>query len=216
VHDKPDSTGICFIGERPFGEFLARYLPVSPGPIETLDGRPLGEHRGLPFYTLGQRAGLTLGGMRDYAPEPWYVAGKDARRNVLLVVQRHEQRRLESGSVRIGPINWLCRARAGSFPARVRLRHRQPAQPALVRVSAGNGAWLAFDSPQRAATPGQYAVLYEDGRCLGGAVIEEAVQLPQGMDEQIGSVLQEDACRPPLHSQVGITSTSSSDPRPLA
>lgn len=172
VHDKPDSTGICFIGERPFAEFLSRYMPYSPGPIETLDGRRLGEHRGLPFYTLGQRAGLTLGGLRGFAPEPWYVAGKDPRRNVLWVVQRHEQERLEAHRLRTGPINWLCTPRTGSFPARVRLRHRQPLQSARVHVLARHTALIEFESGQRAVTPGQYAVLYEAGRCLGGAVIE--------------------------------------------
>ncbi len=202
VCDKPDSTGICFIGERPFGEFLSRYLPHCPGPIETLDGRRLGEHRGLPFYTLGQRAGLTLGGLRGFAAEPWYVAGKDPRRNVLWVVQRHEQRRLEAHRVRIGRINWLAAPRTDGFPAQVRLRHRQPLQSAHVRVLAGGGALLTFGAGQRAATPGQYAVLYEAGRCLGGAVIE-AVDLSQ-----------EDACRPPLRSLAGTISTSSSAPLP--
>ena len=172
VYAKPDSTGICFIGERPFAQFLGRYLPASPGPIETADGRRLGEHRGLPFYTLGQRTGLAVGGMRGCATEPWYVAGKAPERNALIVVQRQDQWRLEANVVHVGPINWLCTGRAGRFSALVKLRYRQPSQPARVCITADGGATLEFETAQRAATPGQYAVLYEDGRCLGGGVIE--------------------------------------------
>jgi tRNA-specific 2-thiouridylase len=173
VHDKPDSTGICFIGERPFADFLGRYLQGTPGPIEALDGRVLGQHRGLPFYTLGQRTGLAIGGARGCAQEPWYVAHKDGERNALTVVQRHEQHRLEADAVTTGPINWLCAARAGSFAASVKLRYRQPEQAASVSVRPDGSAWIEFETPQRAATPGQSAVFYEDGRCLGGAVVEQ-------------------------------------------
>jgi tRNA-uridine 2-sulfurtransferase len=172
VHAKPDSTGICFIGERPFAEFLGQYLPATPGPIETLEGKCLGQHRGLPYYTLGQRSGLTLGGARGYAAEPWYVCAKVPARNALIVVQQHEQWRLQSQRVLIGPMHWLCDARRGEFRAEVKLRYRQPAQWATIHMRADGGALLQFDQGQRAATPGQYAVLYERERCLGGAVIE--------------------------------------------
>ena len=172
VHAKPDSTGICFIGERPFAEFLEQYLPVTPGPIETVAGECLGQHRGLPYYTIGQRSGLTLGGARGYAAEPWYVCAKVAARNALIVVQQHEQWRLQSQRVRIEPIHWLCEPRTENFRAEVKLRYRQPAQSATVQLRADGGALLAFDQEQRAATPGQYAVFYEHERCLGGAVIE--------------------------------------------
>jgi tRNA-specific 2-thiouridylase len=173
VHDKPDSTGICFIGERPFAEFLGRYVAGTAGPIEALDGRPLGQHRGLPFYTLGQRAGLAIGGARGCAHEPWYVAHKDTARNALIVVQRHEQHRLEARAVATGPLNWLCAARSASFDAGVKLRYRQPEQPARVSIRPDGTAWIEFEAPQRAATPGQFAVLYQQGRCLGGAVVEQ-------------------------------------------
>jgi len=175
VHDKPDSTGICFIGERPFADFLGRYLQGSPGPIETVDGAVIAQHRGLPFYTLGQRSGLTIGGARGRAQEPWYVARKDIERNALIVVQRHEQHWLDASAVACGHINWLCAARSGSFPAQVKLRHRQPAQSALVQVGADGGVQIEFAQAQRAATPGQFAVIYESGRCLGGGVIEQAL-----------------------------------------
>jgi tRNA-specific 2-thiouridylase len=174
VHDKPDSTGICFIGERPFAQFLSRYIKSEPGPIESLDGRVLGRHRGLAFYTLGQRAGLALGGARGCAEEPWYVARKERGRNALLVVQRHEQQRLESSEIGTGALHWLSAPRRGIFPAQVRLRHRQPAQSAQVHVQDDGSAQIAFEQPQRAATPGQFAVIYEAGRCLGGGVVERA------------------------------------------
>lgn len=190
VFDKPDSTGICFIGERPFAQFLARYLPAAPGPIQTPSGRVLGRHQGLAFYTLGQRAGLQLGGTRGCAAEPWYVAAKDPERNALLVVQRHERRQLEVRSVLAGPLHWLCEARGGAFRAGVRLRHRQPVQPACVLPAEDGSARIEFETPQWAATPGQYAVFYEHGRCLGGGVIIE----PRGA--VAGAVHIEDAARP--------------------
>ena len=180
VHDKPDSTGICFIGERPFTEFLSRYVADQPGPIESLDGQMLGRHRGLCFYTLGQRSGLTIGGSAGRAQEPWYVARKDADRNALIVVQRHEQQWLDARVVECGPINWLCAPRTADFAAQVKLRYRQPAQQAVVTIAQVDGdaegrTMIEFVEPQRAATPGQFAVFYEGERCLGGGVIEQAL-----------------------------------------
>jgi tRNA-specific 2-thiouridylase len=190
VHDKPDSTGICFIGERPFAQFLGRYLHGSPGPIESADGRLLGQHRGLPFYTLGQRAGLAIGGARGCAQQPWYVAHKDNVRNALIVVQRHEQQRLEADAVATGALNWLCAPPTGSFDAEVKLRYRQPGQPARVAIREDGSAWIEFATPQRAATPGQYAVFYQHGRCLGGGVIER-VRLASGLEPGVDA--REDA-----------------------
>ncbi|HTT05594.1 MAG TPA: tRNA 2-thiouridine(34) synthase MnmA [Steroidobacteraceae bacterium] len=189
IHDKPDSTGICFIGERPFAQFLEKYLPDTPGPIESADGRQLGTHRGLPFYTLGQRAGLALGGARGLPAEPWYVLGKIAERNALIVVQRHQQRELEAGAVRVGELNWLCRERTSPFRASVQLRHRQPPQSARVEPLPQGGAAVRFEEPQRAATPGQYAVLYEGRRCLGGGVIESVEPLAVHAGEAAGTLL---------------------------
>jgi tRNA-specific 2-thiouridylase len=176
VHDKPDSTGICFIGERPFAEFLRRYLPEQPGPIETLAGERLGTHRGLAFYTLGQRAGLGIGGRAGTAEEPWYVARKLRERNALVVVQRHEQvAALATRALRTGAMNWLAAAPAAALRVTARLRHRQPLQPATLEPLPDGTVRAAFDEPQRAVAPGQYAVFYQDERCLGGAVIEEAL-----------------------------------------
>jgi tRNA-specific 2-thiouridylase len=175
VFDKPDSTGICFIGERPFREFLARFLPDSPGAIETPERVPLGTHRGLAFYTLGQREGLSIGGRRGFAQAPWFVAAKDFVRNVLIVVQGHDHPLLVSSELLTGFLHWQAEARADSFSCQVKVRYRQADQQAQIHVAADGSARISFDTPQRAVTPGQYAVLYDADRCLGGAVIESVV-----------------------------------------
>jgi len=175
VHDKPDSTGICFIGERPFAQFLAHYIPETPGPIETLDGRTLGVHRGLPFYTLGQRGGLEIGGVRGERAEPWYVARKCLKRNALIVVQEADRQNLATSALRTGPINWLCEAPITDFEAGIKVRYRQADQPARVELLPDHCALIRFQSPQWAVTPGQTAALYQGERCLGGGVIEETL-----------------------------------------
>ncbi|MGA9369184.1 MAG: tRNA 2-thiouridine(34) synthase MnmA, partial [Steroidobacteraceae bacterium] len=172
VFDKPDSTGICFVGERPFREFLGRFLADRPGPIESADGEPVGEHRGLAFYTLGQREGLQIGGRAGRAELPWFVARKDASRNALIVVQCHDHPLLLSAGLTTGPLHWLSEPRATPFPCSVKVRYRQADQAARVEPTADGGARIAFEAPQRAVTPGQYAVVYDGDRCLGGAVIE--------------------------------------------
>jgi tRNA-specific 2-thiouridylase len=172
VFDKPDSTGICFIGERPFREFLGRFLQRTPGAIESADGEQLGSHEGLAFYTLGQRAGLHIGGRQGRAEQPWYVAAKDAARNTLIVVQGHDHPLLSSGSLTSGPWHWLARPSEAAFAANVKVRYRQADQAAhLVPAGAGTVRTI-FEHPQRAVTCGQYVVAYEGERCLGGAVIE--------------------------------------------
>jgi tRNA-uridine 2-sulfurtransferase len=172
VFDKPDSTGICFIGERPFREFLARFLPETPGAIETADGVQLGTHRGLHFYTLGQREGLSIGGRSGFSPAPWFVAAKDTVRNVLVVVQGHDHPLLASTELVTGGMHWLTDTPCATFRCLVKVRYRQAEQAAQVQPRPDNSARIIFDEPQRAVTPGQYAVLYEADRCIGGAVIE--------------------------------------------
>ncbi|HUN25811.1 MAG TPA: tRNA 2-thiouridine(34) synthase MnmA [Steroidobacteraceae bacterium] len=172
VHDKPDSTGICFIGERPFRDFLARFLPSEPGPIESSEGTLLGSHPGLAFYTLGQRAGLAIGGRRGAAEAPWYVAAKDRARNALIVVQGHEHPLLKHTELVTEPFAWLAEPPERARRCTVRVRHRQAPQPALIEPRMSRAVRIVFDEPQRAMTPGQYAVVYEGTRCLGGGVIE--------------------------------------------
>ena len=171
VFDKPDSTGICFIGERPFREFLGRFLPLTPGPIESACGERLGTHQGLAFYTLGQRAGLGIGGRRGTAQLPWYVAAKDALRNALIVVQGHDHPLLSSEALVTEKWHWLAPPRRQAFRGGVKVRYRQPDEPALLEPRADGTMRVRFERPQRAVTPGQYAVAYEGERCLGGAVI---------------------------------------------
>jgi tRNA-specific 2-thiouridylase len=175
VFDKPDSTGICFIGERPFREFLGKFLARTPGPIESADGEALGDHEGLAFYTLGQRAGLNIGGRAGRAEAPWYVAAKDAARNTLVVVQGHDHPLLASAAVTSGAWHWLAPVRHEPFAAAVKVRFRQADQPAQLLPAADGSVRIVFEQPQRAVTPGQYVVAYEGQRCLGGAVIEAVV-----------------------------------------
>jgi tRNA-uridine 2-sulfurtransferase len=172
VFDKPDSTGICFIGERPFREFLGKFLDKTPGPIESADGETLGTHQGLAFYTLGQRGGLQVGGRRGRSEEPWYVAAKDARRNVLVVVQGHDHPLLASEALTTGSMHWLVSPRTEPFRCTAKVRYRQADQAAVFEPQPDGTARVIFEQPQRAVTPGQYAVIYDGERCLGGAVIE--------------------------------------------
>jgi tRNA-uridine 2-sulfurtransferase len=172
VFDKPDSTGICFIGERPFRDFLARFMRDEPGPIETPEGERLGTHRGLAFYTLGQRGGLMIGGQRGRNEAPWYVAVKDSARNTLVVVQGHDHALLSSRALTTGRFHWLASAPSGPLRCTVKVRYRQADQQANLLLQPDGSARISFDVPQRAVTPGQYAVAYDGDRCLGGAVIE--------------------------------------------
>ena len=173
VFDKKDSTGICFIGERPFAQFLSQYLPAQPGPIETPDGRCVGRHDGLMFYTLGQRQGLGIGGRFDAEAAPWYVADKDVARNVLIVVQGHDHAALQSNTATAAHLTWVSgRPPADRFTCSAKVRYRQQDQPCEVTIRASGECELRFDSVQRAVTPGQYVVFYAGDECLGGGVIE--------------------------------------------
>jgi tRNA-specific 2-thiouridylase len=173
VYDKPDSTGICFIGERPFQDFLSRYLKTSAGPIEDAEGRTLGEHRGLALYTLGQRSGLGVGGRAGAAEAPWYVAAKDPHRNALIVVQDHDHPLLLSDSFIVEAMHWLVAPDAGARECAVKTRYRQSDLPCRLSPER-EGRWhVRLAEPARAVTPGQYAVFYADDLCLGGGVIAE-------------------------------------------
>ena len=172
VFDKPDSTGICFIGERPFREFLARYIPTSPGDIVGETGDVLGRHRGLAFYTLGQRGGLEIGGRAGARDEPWYVAAKNLARNELVAVQGHDHPLLVSRALATGPCNWLVQSDENDFDSEIKVRYRQQDQACHVTRHADGALAVRFAQPQRAVTPGQFAVLYDGDRCLGGGVIE--------------------------------------------
>jgi len=172
VHDKRDSTGICFIGERPFAEFLAGYLPAQPGPIETPAGQRLGTHRGLMYYTLGQRQGLEVGGVRGAAEKPWYVAVKDLARNTLVVVQQHDHPLLLCNEFHTEPAHWIAgEAPDRQFRCAVKTRYRQADQPCEVDILPDGSCRVRTEAPQRAVTPGQSAVFYRGEECLGGAVI---------------------------------------------
>ena len=170
-----DSTGICFIGERPFKEFLQGYIPAQPGNIETPAGDVIGQHEGLMYHTLGQRQGLAIGGLRDYTDEPWYVAGKDQERNVLVAVQGNTHPLLWSGTMQTEAVHWLSQPPGQRFNCTVKTRYRQDDVPCEVHLSAARGARVVFGRPVWAVTPGQYAVFYSDDVCLGGAVIESAI-----------------------------------------
>ncbi|RDH86902.1 MAG: tRNA 2-thiouridine(34) synthase MnmA [endosymbiont of Seepiophila jonesi] len=174
-HKKKDSTGICFIGERKFREFLSRYLPANPGRIEDPEGVTLGNHQGLMYYTLGQRQGLGIGGRKNSAEAPWFVVAKDLQRNVLIAAQGHNHPLLMSGGVLATQLHWVS-GKAPQFPlfCKTRLRHRQSLQGCEVLLRPGNTCEVVFDEPQRAATPGQSIVFYRDGDCLGGGIIESS------------------------------------------
>jgi len=171
-HAKKDSTGICFIGERPFREFLSRYLPREPGPIVTPDGERVGEHHGLMYYTLGQRQGLGIGGRRGGDGAAWYVAAKELASNTLVVVQGHDDPRLFSSRLRAQDASWIAGAPphdTGTLGAKT--RYRQADAPCALALDGEREFSLEFSDPQWAVTPGQSAVVYRGEECLGGGVI---------------------------------------------
>ena len=168
THAKKDSTGICFIGERDFRTFLSRYLPKQPGEMETPDGRCVGQHEGLMFYTLGQRQGLGIGGQG----EPWFVAGKDMQRNVLIVVQGHEHPLLLNDTLVAQDLNWIANhAPDTAAPYGAKTRYRQQDASCRITQSGTDQLGLKFDTAQWAVTPGQSVVMYDGETCLGGGII---------------------------------------------
>jgi tRNA-specific 2-thiouridylase len=178
VADKRDSTGICFIGERPFSEFLQRYIPKRPGTLRAADGEVLGTHEGLAFYTIGQRHGLNIGGRANRLDTAWYVARKDLEANELIVVQGHDHPALLSERLVASTPHWINGPPAGLETGRrlrllAKTRYRQADQPCTAYRTGEGRLVVEFDLSQRAVTPGQYVVFYDGERCMGGATIEE-------------------------------------------
>jgi tRNA-specific 2-thiouridylase len=174
---KKDSTGICFIGERDFNKFLSHYLPAQPGAIRDPDGKRLGNHNGLMYYTLGQRKGIGIGGRKDGAESPWYVVDKDMAGNTLIVAQGHDHPLLYHRGLRAGALHWVA-GNPPDFPlhCRAKTRYRQSDQDCLLTYDENDGYSVAFDQAQRAITPGQSVVFYQDEVCLGGGIIEHTVR----------------------------------------
>lgn len=174
VANKKDSTGICFIGERDFRDFLKRYLPLKPGPMQTPEGRVVGRHEGLAYYTLGQRQGLGIGGVKGASEGvPWFVTGKDKAKNALIVVQGHDHPLLQSTHLVAGQLNWIGPAPVIGGRYAAKTRYRQSDAPCTLTALDDKRLELVFDQPQWAVTPGQSVVVYDDTVCLGGGIIEE-------------------------------------------
>ncbi len=174
THDKKDSTGICFIGERRFKDFLARYLPACPGEMRTPEGELVGRHDGLMYYTLGQRQGLGIGGRKEHGEAPWYVVGKELERNVLVVAQGHDHPRLFSSALAAGQLHWVAgRPPIAPHACHGKVRYRQGDQPCTITALNAERCQVSFAQAQRAVTPGQSVVFYDDDICLGGGIIEQ-------------------------------------------
>lgn len=168
---KKDSTGICFIGEKNFKEFLSNYLPAQPGKILSVDGKEVGRHDGLMYYTLGQRKGLGIGG----SGEPWFVVKKDLENNVLYVAQGQDHPDLYSNGLIASELEWVGAVPKSGFTCTAKFRYRQPDQPVTVEYD-GDKCVVRFHEPQRAITPGQAVVFYQGEVCLGGATIDQSIQ----------------------------------------
>jgi len=175
THNKKDSTGICFIGERRFKDFLEQYLPAQPGDIKTLEGDAIGRHSGLMYHTIGQRQGLGIGGLANYSDEPWYVVEKDLENNVLLVTQSSNDAPLYKTHLIASNMDWVAH-QTPTLPleCKAKCRYRQADQECTVYQQDDGSIEVAFVQPQRAVTPGQSVVFYLDEVCLGGGIINKA------------------------------------------
>jgi tRNA-specific 2-thiouridylase len=171
VHNKKDSTGICFIGERKFKDFLQRYLPAQPGEIIKPDGTVIGQHEGLMYYTLGQRKGLGIGGGHGQTDDPWFVAAKNLTTNQLIAVQGEQDPLLHHRALIAHQCDWTNELPPLNQPLKAKIRYRQQEQPCEIKRAIDGHIWVEFDQPQKAITPGQSIVFYQDQICLGGAVI---------------------------------------------
>jgi tRNA-specific 2-thiouridylase len=175
THAKKDSTGICFIGERKFKEFLSRYLPAQPGSMETPAGDIIGRHDGLMYYTIGQRQGLQIGGRKQAEAKPWYVVSKDLTRNVLIVAQGHDHPCLFTQTLNCSQTAWVSGVAPHlPFACSAKTRYRQTEQPCTITAHSENSFEVQFETAQWAVTPGQSIVFYQDDICLGGGVIDKA------------------------------------------
>lgn len=175
THDKKDSTGICFIGERRFTTFLEKFLPAKPGVIHTIDGESIGTHNGLMYYTLGQRKGLGIGGLKESFETPWYVVEKDMRNNILIVAQGHNHPAMFHNTLVTSQINWVEEKQPANNKLTAKIRYRQRDQDCTLSKIGNQRYHVRFDEAQRAITPGQSIVFYQDEVCLGGGIIEAVV-----------------------------------------
>ncbi|MEM8844197.1 MAG: tRNA 2-thiouridine(34) synthase MnmA [Pseudomonadota bacterium] len=173
VADKKDSTGICFIGERKFRDFLMNYLEDIQGDILDTEGNILGKHQGVTFFTIGQRQGLGIGGLANSNDEPWYVVDKNMKRNELIVAQGNEHPYLFNSSLMLENMHWIDKQVSSPTSVTAKIRYRQAPQPCKINLINDHNHQLDFDTPQRAVTPGQYAVLYDGEVCLGGGIIQQ-------------------------------------------
>ncbi len=169
---KKDSTGICFIGERHFKEFLQRYLPAQPGDIITQEGKPVGQHEGLMYYTMGQRQGLGIGGGHGTLEKPWYVLDKKMEKNILIVGQGHDHPDLYHRSLSCSHVHWITGKIPKSETLSAKIRYRAQDAPCRIETTAEQSVSVVFEKPQFAIAPGQSIVFYEHDICLGGAVID--------------------------------------------
>lgn len=174
-HAKKDSTGICFIGERRFTDFLQEYLLTKPGHIKTETGKIIGKHNGLMFYTLGQRKGIGIGGQKDAAESPWYVIEKDLLKNELIIGQGHHHPKLMHQSLRCHQLHWVTKAPADSFTCEAKTRYRQKQEACRVVKITADEYQVDFIDLQWAMTPGQSVVFYQGQQCLGGGIITEII-----------------------------------------
>ncbi len=172
VATKKDSTGICFIGERKFSEFLQRYLPAQPGEMVTPEGKVVGKHQGLMYYTFGQRKGLGIGGGMGENNAPWFAAEKDLENNRLIVVQGENHPLLYHQALVASNLSWTQGQAPDKSQLKAKIRYRQPEQPCHIQILPNGRIAVIFETPQRAVTPGQSVVFYDGDECLGGGVIE--------------------------------------------
>ncbi len=177
-HEKKDSTGICFIGERKFRDFLSKYLPATHGDIKTLDGEIIGKHQGAAYYTIGQRQGLGIGGVKNAGETPWYVVEKNIKNNVLTVVQGDNHPALYNTHLSSKHIHWInTPPTKWPYKCKAKIRYRQEDQDCTISLDSQQHSVIQFNKSQRAVSPGQSVVFYQNDICLGGGIIEHAFNL---------------------------------------